>query len=50
VNDFKQTHLPEELPFVYIDAYHCSIKDAREEDEGTQGTVKKSSHIYCYRA
>ena len=43
VADFKTAHIPEELPFVYIDAYHCSVKDTRDEKTDTTGIVKEAS-------
>lgn len=37
VRDFKSAQLPEKMPFVYIDAYHCKVKDIQSNEDNSNG-------------
>lgn len=43
IRDFQNAHIPTELPFVYIDAYHCKIKDTQNEETDTNAIVKDAA-------
>jgi len=48
VSDFTHSQLPSNLPFVFIDAYHCRVKDTRDNTDNSDNPngIVKDAAIY----